>query len=671
MKKLIDIKSEPVISFLKLLLQDKTTGRNIIWGTDSYQDLGIGFSDTDSMEKSILLGQADIMQPRIQKSLEVQQARTRKKAEVFTPAWLCNQMNNDSDAVWFGRSAVFNQEQADHTWTVQKEKIIFPIRKYSKTPGWQRYVDSRRLEITCGEAPYLVSRYDASTGEPIYPLERRIGQLDRKLRVINENTTDYETWLKWTFRAFEATYGYEYQGDNLLIARINLFLTFVEYYQERWGKKPEGKVLKKIANRIAWNLWQMDGLQNTTPIGKRVELYVQPSLFATEVETLEQGTLLALPCKVYDWRRDNALLFGSRKRGKTMGKKLFDFVIGNPPYQVEQNSDNIENSKKNYSPPVYNIFMDAAIDVGSKIELIHPARFLFNAGSTPKKWNEKMLDDKHFKVLKYEADSNKIFPGLTTPIKGGIAITYRDENMDFGSISAFNQYEEVNTILHKVIYAKGFKSLMNIVFSRTVYRLTDKMHQDHPDALKKLSKGHAFDMASNIFERLPELFYDEKPNDRNDYIGILGRLNNTRTLKYIRADYINNVENRGGWKLFIPQANGNGTFGETISQPQIEGPEIGHTETFISIGNFKDKSCAENLFSYICTKFARTLLSVLKVTQNGNKPVWKYVPLQDFTTCSDIDWSKSIHDIDLQLYKKYGLDEKEIAFIESHVKEMG
>lgn len=140
--------------------------------------------------------------------------------------------------------------------------------------------------------------------------------------------------------------------------------------------------------------------------------------------------------------------------------------------------------------------------------------------------------------------------------------------------------------------------------------------------------------------------------------------------KYIRREYINNVDNLEYWKLFIPQANGNGTFGEAISQPIVDGPGVGHTETFISIGKFANQSIAENALKYIRTKFSRTLLSLLKVTQNGNQPVWKMIPLQDFSSTSDIDWSKSVHEIDLQLYQKYGLSEEEIEFIETHVKEM-
>ena len=211
---------------------------------------------------------------------------------------------------------------------------------------------------------------------------------------------------------------------------------------------------------------------------------------------------------------------------------------------------------------------------------------------------------------------------------------------------------------------------MNIVFSRTAYRLTDNMHLDFPEAITKLSKGHAYDMASNIFDRLPEIFYDEMPNDGEKYIKILGRYNNQRTYKYIKRKYVNDVENLEYYKLLVPQANGNGTFGEIIGGALIEKPNVGNTETFIGIGKFSTYDEANALKKYISTKFARTLLGILKVTQNGNKPVWKMIPLQDFTAYSDIDWSQSIANIDKQLYKKYNLSDEEINFIETKVKAM-
>ena len=309
MDKLIDIGSNLIVSLLDLLLQDKSTKKNMIWATDTYEELGDGFTDKEQMDRTLLLQYADMIKPRIQKSQEEQASRTRKKAEVFTPTWLCNCMNNYCDQEWFGRKDVFNIEKEDHTWEVIESFIAFPKRK-----NWKQYVDSRRLEITCGEAPYLVSRYDVSTGERIVPLKRRIGLLDRKLRIVNENASDDDEWCKWAIRAFESCYGYEYQGDNLLIARVNLLLTFVDYYRERFEKDPEERLLREVANKIVWNLWQMDGLKDTVPLGKPYEEFHQMSLFDMFPE--ESGAVEepeTIPCKIYDWRRDNSVLFRTLK----------------------------------------------------------------------------------------------------------------------------------------------------------------------------------------------------------------------------------------------------------------------------------------------------------------------------------------------------------------------
>lgn len=257
----------------------------------------------------------------------------------------------------------------------------------------------------------------------------------------------------------------------------------------------------------------------------------------------------------------------------------FDFVIGNPPYQEDTIGDN-----KGFAPPVYNKFLDAAYQIADKVEMIHPARFLFNAGSTPKAWNQKMLNDEHFKVLHYEDDASKIFPN--TDIKGGVAISYHDNKYDFGAIEVFTKHFELNDILHKIVEYNEFHSLSDIVVTRTAYRLTDVMHKDHPEAISQLSKGHAYDMSTNIFERLPQIFYDKIPDEKLDYIRILGRENNMRVYKFIRRDYVNHVVNLDKFKIFIPKANGIGSFGEVISSPIVGNPGVGSTETFLSIGIF-------------------------------------------------------------------------------------
>ena len=341
----------------------------------------------------------------------------------------------------------------------------------------------------------------------------------------------------------------------------------------------------------------------------------------------------------------------------------WDFAIGNPAYQDQTLGDN-----KGFAPPIYDKFIDAACEIADRVEMIHPARFLFNAGSTPKAWNEKMLNDQHFKVLEYEEDASRVFSN--TDIKGGVAITYRDAGKDFGGIRVFTKYKELNEILHKASERGDFKSFSKIVVSRTAYRLTDKMHKEHPEAITQLSQGHAYDMSTNIFDRLPQIFSKKLPDDGIAYIRILGRENNERVFKYIRRDYVNNVVNLDKYKILIPKANGIGAFGEIISQPQVCAPGIGSTETFLSIGIFDSQYEVDSCMKYISTKFARALLGVLKTTQDVTPDKWRYVPLQDFTDNSDINWNTSIANIDKQLYKKYGLSQEEIDFIEIHVKEM-
>ena len=309
MGKLIDFEAYPIRVTLPILLQDKTTKKNIIWATDAYCEKGAGFQDKDHIDMMAVKGFSSVdLRSRTEQALEEQQERTRKKAEVFTPVWLCNKMNNYADEQWFSQKDIFNFEnEAEHTWTVNEDKIPFDEKR-----TWKSYVDSRRLEITCGEAPYLVSRYDATTGELILPPLRRIGMLDRKLRVVNENVQNNDEWLRWTLRAFQSCYGYEYQGDNLLIARINLIMTFEDYFRERMELDPDEKQLKQFANVIAWNIWQMDGLKDTVPLGKPHEEYHQMSIFDM-LEEPEQGDV-ALPCKIKNWRSNETVTYKDLKK---------------------------------------------------------------------------------------------------------------------------------------------------------------------------------------------------------------------------------------------------------------------------------------------------------------------------------------------------------------------
>jgi len=261
----IDIKENDIIAFhpqiIDILLKDRTTNRNIVWATDDYEDLGEFYkAECEITLDLIAVNNCNIIQPRITKSQQNQLNRTKDKAEVFTPSWVCNAQNNLIDNAWFDREGIFNHEEYK-SWRANKTKIKFS-NKGNKT--WKKYVDSPRMEISCGEAPYLVSRYDTVNGTAI-PINHRIGLLDRKLRVVNENTELEDEWYKWTVRAFQSIYGFEFQGDNLLLARENLLYTFIDNLDYKFHKKPTIDKLIEIATIISWNIWQMDGLKFTVP----------------------------------------------------------------------------------------------------------------------------------------------------------------------------------------------------------------------------------------------------------------------------------------------------------------------------------------------------------------------------------------------------------------------
>ena len=331
----------------------------------------------------------------------------------------------------------------------------------------------------------------------------------------------------------------------------------------------------------------------------------------------------------------------------------FDVIIGNPPYQEETESDSTR------KPPIFNFFMDEAYKNAKKVSMITPARFLFNAGYTPKIWDKKMLNDPHLKVQYYEAVSANVF--ANTDIKGGVVITYHDSEQTFEPIGTFTKFEELNSILHAV-KRKTHCYLDSIISSPLSFQLSELMKQEHPELIDRLR--------SSAFEKLGSIFF-ESPREDGNYIAMIGLLDGKRETKYIRRDYIKDISGTlDKWSLLVSKANGAGQFGEVLSTPIIAKPGVGYTQTFIAIGMFDTKEEAENTAIYIKTKFARAMLGILKITQDCPGPKWAYVPLQDFTSSSDIDWSKSIPEIDELLFDKYGLDDKEKDFIRTKVKEM-
>jgi hypothetical protein len=264
------------VEIIDLLLQDKTTNKNIIWATDNYLKKGIPFGiDKPILSNLIMRKGSKVIKPRIEKSKAEQTRRSKDKAEVFTPSWICNKQNNLIDDAWFGRNNVFNlTSDESNNWVATNDIIRFPEDKV-----WKDYVKETRLEMCCGEAPYLVSRYDTVSGEML-ELKDRVGMLDRKFRIINENAKNDEEWNEQAFIALKSIYGYEFQGDNLYIARCNVLLTFIDYFKGRYNKDPDIDLIKQAIDIICWNVWQMDGLKLVVPFSCHKEGVVQISLFS-------------------------------------------------------------------------------------------------------------------------------------------------------------------------------------------------------------------------------------------------------------------------------------------------------------------------------------------------------------------------------------------------------
>lgn len=357
----------------------------------------------------------------------------------------------------------------------------------------------------------------------------------------------------------------------------------------------------------------------------------------------------------------------------------FDAVVGNPPYQ-----DSIDGY--NRQEPIYQYFYDSAESIGEKYCLISPARFLFNAGLTKKEWNLKMLNHPNLSVVYYNPNSNELFQN--TEIKGGVAAILFDRNKIFNAIKKFIPNDDLKKIashfednqvdnLPSIIFGGRSDLKFNAEFIKAYPNsIADRLSQiqvKHPE-VTELGPNEEHELKSSTLEVLPYVFKNDKPSNPTEFYRILGLVNGKRAWRWIEKKYMqprypndNNIEN---WKVFIPESNGSGSFGEALSTPAIGEPWDSSTPTFISFGNFNTEEEANNASNYIKTKLVRSLLGILKITQHNPKSNWSYIPIQDFTNKSDIDWSKSISEIDKQLYKKYQLSPEEITFIEDNVQPM-
>lgn len=297
---------------LSILLKDQTTKKNIIWGTDEYRKYGMKYEkNAQILSDYIIDSKEGIIKPRSEKNKIYQHRRIKNKAEVFTPSWVCNKQNNLIDLAWFEYTNVFNTE-IKNGWETIKKKIEFKDPK--KT--WKEYVILNRMEISCGEAPYITSRYDSVTGKYI-SVQDRIGLLDRKLRIISENISERDNWKKWALKALKSIYAYDYQGDNIILARENIMYTIQEHYYENFCEDLNKEILQKIAKIISWNIWQMDGIKYVVPGSCKKNKKIEYSLFGEKVmeescrgcENDNKYSHNGIYCNIKDWNKNKIIRF--------------------------------------------------------------------------------------------------------------------------------------------------------------------------------------------------------------------------------------------------------------------------------------------------------------------------------------------------------------------------
>lgn len=683
----VDVEENNIIELqpevLAGLLKDRSTGKNIIWATDDYSHLGDNYQFSSEIVPEAITGEkGNIIMPRAVKSKLAQSSRTRNMAEVFTPTWICNKMNNLVDEAWFGRSNVFNEENGTQ-WSVREQKVAFPDYHQHQPKGWESYIGAKRLEITCGEAPYLVSRYDTVTGEAI-PVEQRVGILDRKFQIINERTVrrkdkqiGYKRWRELAIKALRSTYGFEWQGDNVLLARENLLYTVMDYFYAKFGEQMPQEWLPDLVEIISWNIWQMDGLKCVVPNSchdyKKQPKTVQASMFDTRAFSASvlkrsvslcdvnedemqkcQGCLKdnvdlhnGVYCKIKNWSTGQVIQFKDLLSGQgsegDMGKDFkFDVVIGNPPYQVEDGGGGAGKS----ATSIYNKFVSAAKELKPNyIEMITPSRW-FNGGKGLDSFRQSMLNDKRIAEIVDFIDSRDCFPGVD--ISGGICyFLWKADHK--GKCKVTNVLKDGA----KVTYDRELNEFATFIRSNNAIKIVKKALGLFEKTMNMVvSSRKPFGLESNT-----------KFDDDGDII-----LRSSIGLGHIKREKITNGHDiLDKWKVVvskvcfehggIPDKDG---CMKVLSVVQILPPYSACTETYLVAGTFNTEEEAKNLSNYLKTKFVRFLLMQMLASMNMSKATYSLVPVQDFNQ----SWT------DEKLFKKYNLTTEEVGIIEKIIKPM-
>lgn len=635
----IVIREEPEL--IELLLKDRTTRKNIIWATDSYTKLGDQYNPTDQIKPHLVTnGASYLIKPRSEKAIDEQKERTKIKAEVYTP-----------------------------TWVVKKQNDL--VEDEFKDLDLKEYINKTWLEITCGEAPYMCSRYDMVTGESI-PIHERVGFVDRKLQRISKEIDNLDEWLEYVYEAYKSSYGYEFQGDSLLLARENLVYTFIEYYYKKFSSLPDFEYILKITLIVSYNVFQMNGLSYTIPMSQSLEIIepeIQLDLFGNlETEGIQLETEINEGIKVKIDRYINTQMLRFEKLAVNEGSSemKFDVVIGNPPYQENVSS---HSGNRSLAKQLFPSFIMASTKISKKyVSLITPAKWFTSQGqdhSFPP-LRKYVKNHNHFKQIHYFGNDTDLFDDVEVG-----SVNYYLYDKDYNGDTLFANYFGESRAKKSEMMRPLFEENLDIILSlNPMVTILDNVRQyPNIEFLTKLTKGrNAFNITGKEAKKISEKDYFEGAYElRASY----------EEIRYISPEKISkNIEIAEKYKIFISKANGGaGTLSDgkqvsIIGEPYIGKPKSVCTDSLIPIGSFTTEIEAINLRKYLRTKFARFMVGIMKTSQNITQIVYRFVPLQDFSLNSDIEWNETLSSIDKQLYKKYGLDKEQVDFIESIIREM-
>jgi len=358
------------------------------------------------------------------------------------------------------------------------------------------------------------------------------------------------------------------------------------------------------------------------------------------------------------------------KQGKTYWKSnnddnmKFNAIVGNPPYQI------MDGGAQASATPIYNKFVEISKKINPRfISMIMPARWM-TGGKGLDTFREEMLNDQHLITLHDYVNARVCFDNVE--IKGGICYFLRDAEKK-SKCKIYLHDDEGKVVSKSERFLKESGDDIFISDSRLISIKEKVLSFGEKTFNTIISTMKPYGLRGDFFKNpkkygLPDIS-DTPIKDGFTIIGLDDNLK--RVKKYIPSDYpIPRKDGLYDFKIFIPRNYGSGKMGDTKVKTILANPGMLCTETFVQIYPFRNKEEMNNCNKYINTKFFSLLLSIRKHDQGASRNVYQFIPLQDFTSSSDINWSRPIEDIDRQLYAKYGLTDEEIAFIESMIKPM-